>query len=1071
MAALSAIRLRDDAVDVRWVLFIDGIQYAFSNDNGQGRGSVLGSGASSWIGRSETSIGGVEVTGARTVLAGLELPRTFGEAVDEKSSQAERRQMTFRLHDEDGTLASLFGRENKEFDVLGHRIAAGTTAVAATGIGAGGALIGLRDRWIGLEKTGTAGQRRLFPCLPETLVGMEHSVLQDAAGPDALPPIKVSDEPIQHVGRLVTLYLVYRDPDDSAEDATAWPTWNNQDTAGNRQWVGKILGVRRQRGRVWEIQCHGRDGLFRKQCGRISTSAWHTVSTELSAGPGEDEIGVYFQTNSIPGSEGAPRSWNSLGFQGGGVSLSATTKGALATEINGVIEDVIDGTTTNWAGFGNLDTWNENAIDQDPDAGMTGGTPATLFVRKTDSAVTEAKVLRMMVALHAKYWQQLGFEPANQDHDIRNGADNARQIRFRELENGQPWRDFGGTVPAAGYWEAEVGTQSLGFSQDAGDVAEWANKGLERHYEAKFLGEPFTLEMVPSNQLVRLGSQPFFVEGQLELEVSGDDVDGNASEHARYWAIRGKVLTSPEEDPIDTVQVAKLEWADDNYGSMSPGSGAQPAAILTQWMDPRLFGFPFEPLADDLDYWTGVAGDEGQVDATPLHNYAYVADDIPEFAWHVWGQVLLSTGSGGGVSGGILTEGANSPGLAGTYRWFSDIARADNGCAIPYQLVASAATVRGVFDEVPGGVLGDLQRVRYAYSGPYLAQDLLESIMRCRSLMWSYHGDVLGVVRLAPFSPLEADVTISEADLYGDDDPRSLMAEERPNPAGALDGIDLTYRWRPDESKMTHSLRALSRDAEAQSRTGELIEQLHDHGLIDPATFRDLGLGSWRDEMEALWAVDRAEFFSLDHKLITLTVSRPKGQDLRPGTKVTVSNPWISDNAGGYGLTDVAGLVVSREVDTRTHATKVGIFVFAGQGQGWPFFAPMARVVEQSGAILTLSSDQYGHGNSQIADGNGFSAPSWTSASASRDVVVLYRIGETFAIDGSYTVSTWNASSNQLTLTTTPTTSIEYADRWVILDNYDDQGNGTYPRAVFGPVVIDELTHGSVPSVGQPFLV
>ena len=68
MPDLSEIRLRHDAQDVRYVLFIGGIPYAWTTDNGQGLGTLLGSGAGTWMGLSESSIGGTEVVGARTVL-------------------------------------------------------------------------------------------------------------------------------------------------------------------------------------------------------------------------------------------------------------------------------------------------------------------------------------------------------------------------------------------------------------------------------------------------------------------------------------------------------------------------------------------------------------------------------------------------------------------------------------------------------------------------------------------------------------------------------------------------------------------------------------------------------------------------------------------------------------------------------------------------------------------------------------------------------------------------------------------------------------------------------------------
>ncbi len=1065
MPDVATIRTREDAVDVRWVFFIEGIPQAFTTDNGQGRGTLLGSGGSTWMGLSETSIGGVEVSGARTVLGGLEMPRTLGESIDPKSGEPIPRPATFKIHDdENGTIAALFGREGKEYDILRHRIAGGTDAVAATGLGQAGDSIGLRGRWIGLERTGSSGERRLFPATPDTWVGLEHSVHQDELG--ILPPIKVSDEPIQWVGRIVTVYAIYRDPDDPTEDATAWPTWDDQ--ADNRAWVGVIQGVRRVKAGVWDIRCHGRDGLIRKQLGRVTSGAWRPLTTELGYESNEDGISIFFERRDAVD---IPTLFNSLSF--GTETLTGTTKSELIDEIHALIQDVYDGTTTPYAGTeGDLDAWSEAATDQDAEVGLLSGTPSSFYCRKTTMSADQT-LLVMHVAMHSKVWRQLGFEPETQNYDIANLAtENDQQIGFTALERNTEHKVSiltGANVPDAdGYWMGRFTTVAVGFTEVLTDGNEWDNDGARRRWLALYPSEPFTLNMTASDQVVRLGDgESPYAEGQLTVEVSGNDVDGAAGEYSRYFAIRGKVLRGVDEEPEETIQVAQLEWVEGNYGTIDPGTGALPALILRRWMDPRPFGFPYERL-EGLDYWTGIAGSEAQIDAAPLHAYAYLAGDKPEYAHHVWGQVMLSTGSGGGVSGGAVTVGDNSPGYAGSLRWADDVELADMGCGIPYQLVDTLTAVRAVFDQVPGGALGPLNRVRHAYIGPYLAQEVLRSLMRPRRLMWSYHGDVLGVVQLAPFSPGDADVLIGEADLYGDRDARSHIPDQQPAPVGQLDGVDFTYRWYPSENKTQESFLLLSRDAEATARTGELVEKIEDRGLLAADVLRDIDGPQWIQEFEQLWAEDAAEFFAQDHYSITLTVSRPKGQDIRPGTRVLMTNPWPANNAGSYGLTDHAGIVVGRELDTRTHATRAEVFVFAGQGEGWRFHSPMARIIEQSGVTLTISTDQYSHGGS-VQDGDGYSAPSWTSATDSAAVQIVYRIGETYSLGGTHTIVSYNGTDT-VTLNSAPDTSIEYADRWLIFQPYASQSAGSYPRAIFGAIVQDDLTHGAGSVVGRPFL-
>jgi hypothetical protein len=1082
MPDLSAIRLREDAVDVRWVLFIDGIRYQFTTDNGQGLGTLIGSGASSWIGLSEDAIGGVETVGARTVLPGLEMPGTIRESLDVKAGEPEPNPVTFRLHDLDDVLGPLFAREGKAHDILRQRIAPGTTATAATLLGQGGAVIDIWDRNVGIERIGPAGERRLFPCLPSSLVGFDHPVHQNGPLPGELPPVLVSDEPLAWAGRLVTLYAVYRDPDSTATDASAWPTWDLQDAAGCRAWVGVVRGVTRQRGRVYELECHGRDALFKKQLGTVTTSAWSTVSAELSYG--DDSIAILFVAHYADGTTATANFDGSIFDR----TLTATTKPDLITEINGFIQDAYDGTSTNYSGsLGVLDAWAVSGAFQNVSVGLDAD---GFYLRKATQASNQT-FLEMQIALPSRVWRQLGYEPETQHFDVQHeGPTDTRQIKFKKLQNGDTYGVPVSTainVPSSSYWRAELTTVALEATEDNVDSNEWDNDGDPRYWAPKFSTEVFALDMTGGGQIIRLGGGAApYIEGQLTVYHSGGDVDGAASTRARYFAFRGKVQRATtgsggakvyDGDPVETIQVAILEWAESGYGNVSVGStGFQPALRLVRWLDPRLFGFNHKPLSGDLEYWSGLegeAGDDGVIECAPLHAYAYMMADTPEYAHSVLTQIWLSTGSGGGyTTGGSITAGDNSVGaLPGQLFFGDDLELADMGLAIPEQLVAPLSEIRDAFDTVPGGWASAMNRIRLAYLGPYLAQDAITSLLRSRRLMHRWHGDVFGVVQLAPFEPGLADVTILERDLYPvDDDPRSLMPDQLPAPVGHLDGVRIGYRWTPGDDKVAleHVERAL--DADARSRTGELVEPIEDHGLLPwPWGLRpqDVGTDPWIDEARQLWGHDAADFYGRENFAAVFNVSRPKGQDIRIGTRVLVTNPWLVDSAGSYGIVNHVGVVTATELDPRTHARRCEVFIFAGQAEGQVFFAPMARVLDQAGAVLTISTDQYEHGNADIFDGQGFTEPSWSSVGGQAVAQILYRVGSTWTLGGTHTVSSYSAGS--LTLGTAPATNIEYADRWVILATYDTQDANEYVRTLFGAIVLDTLQHGATPTNGRPF--
>ncbi len=286
---------------------------------------------------------------------------------------------------------------------------------------------------------------------------------------------------------------------------------------------------------------------------------------------------------------------------------------------------------------------------------------------------------------------------------------------------------------------------------------------------------------------------------------------------------------------------------------------------------------------------------------------------------------------------------------------------------------------------------------------------------------------------------------------------------------GHLDGVNLSFRLAPDQGKSveTHTQRA--QDSEASARTGELIEPIDDHGLIawDWGVPAGIGTSPWWDEFRQMWAFEAAEFFSQDHYSITVNVSRPKGQDIRPGTRVLLNNPWPSNNGGGYGLTNHVGIVTAVTTDTSTHAVETEIFVFAGQFDGVKTFAPWARILDQAGAVLTISTDQYGHGNANIADGDGFMEPSWSSEGGKLCATIITRIGETWSVGTPFIVQSYDEGTSEITLDGAPPTSDEYADRWLMVCPYVDQTG--WPRSVFGVIVRDDLTHGAANTVGRPF--
>jgi len=187
------------------ILFVEGLPWAFTDDE---TGELLGSGASSWIGESESALGAT--VGQRTVLPGLRMPRALRESLDPKTGLLTTQQVSIRLVDYEGILADLFASEGKAFSLLGENIPPGSTALGIATTIIGGTTINARGRHIGLERIGPAGERGYFSPFPFTLIGRHHAINLYGDGDEGPRPIPISVDPLDFMRRKIAIYRVMR---------------------------------------------------------------------------------------------------------------------------------------------------------------------------------------------------------------------------------------------------------------------------------------------------------------------------------------------------------------------------------------------------------------------------------------------------------------------------------------------------------------------------------------------------------------------------------------------------------------------------------------------------------------------------------------------------------------------------------------------------------------------------------------------------------------------------------------------------------------------------------------------
>lgn len=1005
-----------------YVVFFDGLPTAYTT-NEPGVGSIAGTGVNSWIGRSETVMFGVETVGQRTVKCGLVLPETIEIGGDPKGLGLDRSTLTLKIVDRDDSVAALFATEGVVPDILMERIAPGKTSlgnsVDAKGPGALTGTINPQGKWLGLEKIGPTGQRRQFPAIPFSLVGYDH---QGDVG-DRLPPVPISTTPVIHAGRLVTIYRIYADPSYAATDPDRWITWD-QAWPNDLVWWGVMQDSGTYEGnRVWSVDCYGPESLLEKGLGQITQPDAYEISAAMKTDTGvNDQIFIAFSnsdnelyidgTGEVVGAgfTDAGQAW----FEGLTWStLSSTARIDLVDEIDQLVKDTATGTGTNYNTASTpFDEWVDANLVAQADANPCGISHLQGFyirARNFPDVDYYPSYGIMYVALHKSRWEALGYDIEAQTFGAGNTAppyENEWQVRFTKLKKGDFYAPRGragegAIVPGSGYYEARFTTVGIGQSEAIDEHwthDRWRNDGQERYYPPLNTdGNSIMALDIDGDQEIRLsvdGSSPFW-EGQPTVPRKSEaEVNSVATEHARWFALRGKWRIATEDESGETdieeddlVAVVDASWVEgDRYGDVATGGDVGPSLYIQKYHDPRLFGFNHKKKPSGST-WRGTVGGDFPITIAPLNCYTFGHGKPIEWAHLLLGALLLSTGTSTGFSaplseGGVLDLGDNQPGgLTST----GDVELADLGLGIPHQMVSDYAAITGEFAKVAGGLGGDLNRMRLCYAGPFESRDALEAILKPRRLAIGLHGKKYGVYRYEQFSPDDVDVTITEDDLYGEPgDPTSVIPRQVIRAHGAIDGAIIHYGTEPGGSaKLEHRQRSL--DYNARWRRGDLVEELNGRGLIPTQWLQGTSHEgkNWKTDFQEEWGRRAPAFFSKRHFIVEdLKVSRPKGQDLMPGTRVLLSNPWPLAPDGTYGLNNRLGRVIGVSINTRHHYTTARVLVYGDVGFP-PHFSPFVFVTGIASDVLTYdtSGTFTGYAINECETEKGWVRPSWSTNS------------------------------------------------------------------------------------------
>lgn len=970
-----------EKVDHAYILLIDGIPLAFTTDSS---GELAGSGGSSYIGRAESDLG--ETVGGREIREGLIVPDTleFGGSVN--SIGLDRTDATFSilLTDDTAEYFILGGEEPEE--MLG-RLAPTDDPAPATVVG-----VTVRDRYLGLEYVGSAGERRMFPFIVgETLQGLDHHGDTDGA----TVPASVSIRPLVHEGRLCALYRVYRDPSaTSTSNSDAWPSLSNYSPL----WVGKLrdAGTITAGGRI-TLECTGFESLLERNMATGASQVFG-VTPEFTAEAGvDDQVAIYCGTGPVLQTTGEQTA--ALTYQGRDwTTLAGNTREEIQSALNTLVEDTIAGVSTDYE-------TGEPALTtiSGVDAGVSPGS-GSFFVKMDDNPSGDQYFVEVRVFMHRRRWLALGFEPEQQDATggVAQTTEDQTEIPFTKLSFGgvlQPAPDKAlmGEIPGTGYYGAQFHTIQVGANSGEVNRGLWDNQGAERLFDPLFPGAEVVRVIRPDGgQVIRMDTDAALLP-QSHVPRSGS-IEGTDTDAAGYFLIKGKIRKAEGstddaslvvEDETEQAVIARCSWVVRDELFADPGAAGSPALYIEQLYDPRHFGYPYRPLDRD---WATL-----ELQCVQLHTWTMgTAASSPERVDQTLCAMLRSTGTSTGPDGlGVIDQGDNSGTAVGVY---GDIFATEMGLGVPSSLLPTQAEITDMFAELPNGAAGELARSRIAYESSFPSYEALRAMLEPRALRIGFDGGRFMLYRLRDASPEEATINILESDLYGEmGDPTTVYPTQR---ARALAPVDA---WRfKFANDLEHEQRA--KDPSASTRRGDNIRDVNGHGLIAAELYTGdsdaVPPGArWKNEARQLFGFDEARFLARRHGLVTVSVSRPKGQDIYPGTLVTLSNPWVRGADGTPGVSGVVGRVIRAVHHTDSAQVDADILVFEGQWRPPAHFAPalwIEAVTSTASATIATSSDFPMGGGSE----SGWTQPAWSSGAGGDLIGALIRM----LPDGTWTV-------------------------------------------------------------------
>lgn len=897
------------------MLFFEGVRYAWTDVV-----ELAGTGVGSWIGVDE-----------REVLTGLEMPPEIdlGRTVPWSAKLEQSKPISFGIRDLTGRdlVLDVFKAYQPDdlSSSLGDSFRPTQDPAPEFGVGPGqDPTVPLWGRHIGTEAIGPAGERRYLFCMPEGVPpGLDH-----VAGP-GWPPAIVTDEPTVWEGRWWALYRVVYD-----EETQAYPSWLEQHQGGSLVSYGKVKGrgswSSSRGGRLFQLACFGPASLLRKSINLTRPSRWIRPSTGGVSITGERaRVAAWiandpFRKIDDGGVAATVGRYPCQTLLSGNTLDGLTTRAEIVQRIREIVQcmitntdqgPVLAATNSTWTGPGLPDPeWGSN----DARAVNITADGSTIKIRCEDPTTPNPNEgYRIGLALDAAVWQLLGWDINAPGFTRNNGVC---------FVGGTLWGQGPGDAALPPFHYNAMFSTRANF-EDPPD--QWNNGGQWQVYTAPYQAGTVTLRPEAGDD-IRLGVGVVRCASQYQWPFeAGAQIDGVDVDASGWWVFRGERITAlayeQGGDPEPFVQVALCQWVAtaSRDGVEIDGSGYARLQTI-RWEDPRLFGYPFERMAEP---WVSVLGG---LECAPLGVIGGIG--LPSgggWRHRAIPSLLVSTGTvkwDAQPNVVVVVPGANHPpGLPVQDPYPGDVGSADLGCGIPQELV-DVESWKTALSAMPGGLAKALNRALYAVQGTDRMERTLQMLHAGAGLAWSMRKiDGLpkfgGYDPIAPLQPSDAELVITRDDLaeaaLRDEAQWTAIVELRDG--GPYDFFEFAVDGMPGERGTNYEQIFESQDRAAPFREGRIPWPVIDEGLRDPTPWvgtAQAELIDWTGPARQRFAAGFGPYYAEQRRLYMTILNARFMTRIGVGTVVRVIDPNAESPDGTRGI-DHMGRVLHPTVITR----------------------------------------------------------------------------------------------------------------------------------------------------------